>query len=239
MRYILLGVFCLSASSSVHSRDKEPEEAKPKPGLQFRYTFADVKKDRVADASGRMSTATLVEGKVVREGDDHALQFEGTGHLKLAPSSRLDPSRSAIVVGAWINPTVSKGVLIAIGGETTGLSLYLKDGIPTFALRSKGKLTLARAERRATAGRWTHLMGVLEADGRIRVWVDGRASGDAAQAELLTVRPKDGLSIGADTGTPVGDYPDEQPYSGKLMDVRFYRGVPSEKEIAKWSAPRR
>ena len=82
-------------------------------------------------------------------------------------------------------------------------------------------------------------MGVLEADGRIRVWVDGRASGDATQAELLTVRPKDGLSIGADTGTQVGDYPDEQPYSGKIMDVRFYRGVPAEKEIAKWSAARR
>ena len=239
MRYLLLGVVCLATSSSGHARDKEPEAAKPKPGLQFRFTFADVKKDQVADKAGNGMTATLVKGKVVREGDDYALQFEGTGCLKLVPSPRLDPSRSAVVVGAWIDPTVSKGVLIAIGGETTGLSLYLRDGVPTFAVRSKGKLTLARAERRATAGRWTHLMGVLEADGRIRVWVDGRASGDAAQAELLVVRPKDGLSIGADTGTQVGDYPDEQPYSGRLMDVRFYRGVPAEKEIAKWSAPRR
>src|SRR3979411_1799427 len=91
---------------------------------------------------------------------------------------------------------------------------------------------------RARAGRWTPLMGILEADGRIRVWVDGRASGDAAQADLLAARPQDGLSIGADTGTQVGDYPDEQPFSGKLMDVRFYRGVPAEKELTKWSASR-
>jgi Concanavalin A-like lectin/glucanases superfamily len=239
MRSLLLFALCSMSSASVIAREKKPEEARPKAGLQFRYTFANVKKDQVADVSGNAMTATLVKGKVVREGDEHALRFEGAGHLSVAPSARLDPSRSPIVLGAWIDPTVSKGVIVAIGGETSGLSLYLKDGVPTFAVRSKGKLTLARAERRATAGRWTHLMGVLGADGRIRVWVDGRASGDAAQAELLGVRPKDGLSIGADTGTPVGDYPDEQPYSGRLRDVRFYRGVPTEKELRTWSAPGR
>ena len=235
MRSLLLYALCAMISASVAARG----EVKPKAGLQFRYTFTGVKKDQVADASGNAMTATLVKGKVVREGDEHALQFEGTGHLSVAPSARLDPSGSPIIVGAWVEPTISKGVLVAVGGATTGLSLYLKDGVPTFAVRSRGKLTLARAERRATAGRWTHLVGVLGADGRIRVWVDGRASGDAAQAELLGVRPKDGLSIGADTGTQVGDYPDEQPFAGKLRDVRFYRGVPSDKELATWWTPGR
>ena len=238
MRCILFCVLVMTMSSIGTAREKK-DAARPKPGLQFRYTFADSKKDQIADVSGKGMTATLVKGKVVRDGDEFALEFEGAGHLSVAPSHRLDPSGSPVVIGAWIDPSISKGVLIAIGGETTGLSLYLKDGVPTFAVRSKGKRTLAQAERRATAGRWTHLMGVLEADGRIRVWVDGRASGDAAQAELLEVRPKDGLSIGADTGTQVGDYPDEQPYSGKLRDVRFYRGVPTEKDLQKWSAPRK
>ena len=234
MRPLLLSALCLAMPASLLA-----DEKKPKAGLQFRYTFADVKKDQIADESGNAIWATLVKGKVVRDGDEYAVQFEGGGSLTVAPSASLDPSGSPIVLGAWVDPAVSKGVLIALGGSTTGMSLYLKDGVPTFAVRSKGKLTFARAERRISAGRWTHLMGVLESDGRVRVWVDGRASGDSAQAELLSVRPKDGLSIGADTGTQVGDYPDEQPYSGKLMDVRFYRGVPSEKEITKWSAPRR
>ena len=234
MRPLLLSALCLAIPASVLA-----DEKKPKAGLQFRYTFADVKTDQIADASGNAMMATLVKGKVVRDGGEYAIQFEGAGHLSVAPSASLDPSHSPIVLGAWVDPAVSKGVLIALGGSTSGVSLYLKDGVPTFAVRSKGKVTLARAERRVSAGRWTHLMGVLEADGRIRVWVDGRASGDAAQAELLGVRPKDGLSIGADTGTQVGDYPDEQPYSGRLRDVRFYRGVPAEKELMAWSeAPR-
>ena len=234
MRPLLLSALCLAIAAAVLANEK-----KPTAGLQFRYTFADVKKDQIADASGSAMTATLVKGKIVREGDEHALQFKGAGHLTVAPSARLDPSRSPLVLGAWVDPTVSKGVLIALGGSTSGVSLYLKDGVPTFGVRSRGKLTFARAERRISAGRWTHLMGVLEADGRVRVWVDGRASGDAAQAELLGVRPKDGLSIGADIGTQVGDYPDEQPYSGKLRDVRFYRGVPTEKVLTEWSeAPR-
>ena len=57
-------------------------------------------------------------------------------------------------------------VVAALGGESNGLALFLSDGVPTFAVRSAGKLTVARAENRVPRGRWVHLMGVLDAGGR-------------------------------------------------------------------------
>src|SRR5207302_2055183 len=84
-------------------------------------------------------------------------------------------------------------LVVALGGEAQGFSLHLTDGVPTFAVRSEGKLTVARAEDRMPRGRWVHLIGVLDADGRLRVWVDGKPSGDAVQGAHLTKMPADGL----------------------------------------------
>lgn len=207
---------------------------KARSGLQVRYTFSEVNKDQVLDASGNGISGTLIKAKVVKEKDTFAAQFSDEAYLQVRARPELDVSRSPIVLGSWINADLSKGVIAAIGGETHGLSLFLKDGVPTFAVRSQGKLTLSKAEDRLATGRWVHVMGVLAADGRIRVYIDGKASGDMAQAELLTARPADGLSIGADTGSLVGDYPDAQHFTGMLRDVRLYRGIPTEEELKKW-----
>jgi hypothetical protein len=75
---------------------------------------------------------------------------------------------------------------------------------------------------------------VLDAGGKIRLWVDNKEVGEAEQAAHLTQVPADGLSIGADTGSWVGDYRDNAPFSGKVRDLRLYWGLPGEKERAKW-----
>ena len=111
------------------------------------------------------------------------------------------------------------------------------DGVPTFAVRSANVLKEARADDSVGRGRWVHLMGVLEAGGKLRVWVDGKPSGDAVQGALIKVTPADGMSVGADLGSRVGDYNDPQYWTGKLRDVRYYRGPLTEKELRAWAKP--
>jgi hypothetical protein len=213
---------------------EKPDPAKVKTALVLRYTFADVKKDQVNDLSRNGLHGKLVKGKAVKDDGEPALELEGEGHVGLKPTPKLDPTLKPLVIGARCLPDARRGVIAALGGQMQGFSLYLEDSVPTFAVRSDGKLTLARAENRVPVGRWVHLMGVLDAAGRLRVWVDGKASGDAVQGAHLTARPKGEFSVGADTGDLVGEYKDERPWTGKLKDVRLYWGMPSEAERGKW-----
>jgi hypothetical protein len=212
-----------------------PGVKKARPGLLVRFTFAAAKDGRVEDVSGNRLVGKLAKGKLVKDDTGPSLELEGEGALRVGRSTKLNVADSPLVLGAWCHPGDRRGVVAALGGESNGLSLYLKDGVPTFAVRSADKLTIARAENRLPVGRWAHLMGVLDAAGRLRVWVDGKPSGDAVQGALLAKQPADGLSIGADTGSLVGDYRDEQHWTGRLRDVRLYRGVPADRELRQWA----
>jgi arylsulfatase A-like enzyme len=215
---------------------KKGDPKKVKPTLLVRYTFAAAKKaGQVDDVSGNGLVGKLVKGKLVKEDDGPALELEGEGYVSVPRSAKLNVAASPLVIGAWCNSGSSRGVVVALGGESNGVSLHLSDGVPTFAVRSNGKLTIAKADDSLPRGRWVHVMGVLDADGRLRVYVDGKAKGEAVQGAHLAKQPADGLSIGADTGSRVGDYRDEQFWTGRLRDVRLYRGVPAEKELHKWA----
>jgi hypothetical protein len=224
---------CLSLLLAMLAADTPADTLKP--ALLLRYTFARVKKTEVPDDSGNGLAGKLVKGKPVKDDDGPALELEGEGHVSVPRSPKLKVADGPLVLGAWCHPGDRRGVVAALGGESNGVSLYLKDGVPTFAVRSAGKLTLAKAEQRVPVGRWVHLMGVLDGAGRLRVWVDGKPSGDTVQGALLDKQPADPMSVGADTGSLVGDYKDEQHWTGRLRDLRLYRGVPAEKDLRKWA----
>jgi arylsulfatase A-like enzyme len=214
-----------------------PEKRDPKKvktSLVLRYTFADVKKGQMSDISGNGLHGQLVKGKLVTDDGGPVVELAGDGYIRLAVTPKLDPSFRPLTIGARCFPDDRRGVAAALGGESHGFSLYLDDGVPAFAVRSAGKLTVARAAEAVPAGRWVHLMGVLDTDGRLRVWVDGKPSGDAVQGSHLTARPADALSIGADTGSLVGEYKNSRHWKGKLADVRLYWGMPGQDEVGKW-----
>ena len=96
-------------------------------------------------------------------------------------------------------------------------------------------LTVAKADRRVPLRRWVSLVGVLDADGRLRVWVDGKPAGAAVEGSHFRAQPAAGMSVGADTGSLVGDYKDAQHWKGKLTGVRLYRGVPDVKVLELWA----
>jgi hypothetical protein len=219
----------------VGKKGKRGDPKKVKPELVLRYTFEAAEKGRVKDISGSGHAGTLVKARLVKADDGPALELEGEGVVNVTRSAKFNPADSPLVIGAWAHPGAPRGVVASMGGEAHGFSLYLADGVPTFALRIDGKLILARAEKRIPNGRWAHVMGVLDADGRARVWVDGRASGEAVNAGHLARNPADGMYVGADMGSLVGDYRGNQHFTGRLRDVRLYRGVPAEAELKKWA----
>ena len=232
----------LTRLRKLYKADTFEEPAVPKKGdpktvktaLMLRYNFDGAKGNRVPDSSGNGLDGTLVKGKMVKQASEYALELAGEGHVSLRPPAKVDPSYKPLVVGALCMPSDKRGVIAAWGGEAHGFSLYLDDGVPMFAVRSAGKLTVARGGDRVPVGGWVHLMGVLDVDGRLRVCVNGKRSGDAVQGGHLTRRPADALSIGADTGSLVGEYHDARHFSGRLKDVRLYWGIPAEAEIEKW-----
>jgi arylsulfatase A-like enzyme len=219
---------------------KEPEEPKePKRGdpskvktqLRLHYPMDKVTDGALTDSVGK-APAKLVKVRYSLDSDKSYIEFGGAGHL--AVGAKLDPSWKPLTVGAhvWLNG--SKGVVFAHGGEAHGYALHFEEGVPVFSVRSQGRLTSVKGDNPLPRGRWIHLMGQLDAGGKIRVWVDGKAQTHSAQAGHVTQRPADGISIGRDTGSPVGNYKDEGAFIGRIREVRVYWGTPSDKEIETW-----
>jgi len=161
------------------------------------------------------------------------LILDGDGHAAIGKPKQ-DPSGKPLSIGARVYLDGANGVIVAQGGEEHGFSLYVEKNEPVFAVRGGGKLTVARSGKKVARGRWHHVMGVLDAGGKMRLYIDGKAEGPQVQGGLIEKNPTDGVSIGADTGSWVGEYKSDNHLTGRLKDVRLYWGMPDEKEVAKW-----
>jgi hypothetical protein len=150
----------------------------------------------------------------------------------------LDPSGKPLTVGACCSRNDSSpgsGVLIAHGGEAYGYSLSILDGYPCFAVRTGGSLFQVVAEREIATNRPVHLAGMLDADGRLGLFLNGReiASGEGA---LIEQKPAEALQIGRDEGSHVGSYGSDLPFPGELRDIRLYWGALDAGTLRHWAA---
>lgn len=162
-----------------------------------------------------------------------ALKFDGQGSVVVG--AKLDPSGKPFTVGAWCRPESADGVIIAQGGGSHGFALYVKDGLPQFAVRSRGTLSVVGGKEILVPGQWAHLTGLLNARGEIRLRVNGKVVG-MAKSGAIAAKPADGLSIGDDTGSKVGAYGAATAWRGLLEDARVYWGELDVEAIESWSA---
>lgn len=123
-------------------------------------------------------------------------------------------AKRALVVSAEIEPEGPNGVILAQGGAVNGYALYLTDGKPSFALRSKKELTTVTASEPLGAGHFK-IEAKLAADGAITISVDGRQVAAGHAPGLIAKQPGRGLTVGLNT-QPVGDYPAPNPFAGKI-----------------------
>jgi arylsulfatase A-like enzyme len=159
-----------------------------------------------------------------------AMQLEDA--VATAPA-RLELMGNPLLVGAHCSST-SDGVILAQGGESYGFSLYIKDRRPHFAIRSDSGLYETASPHQLKEGQATHLAGELRADGTIHLYIDGREVASASSA-IIAATPSDGLSVSKDTGSAVGAYESEFPYTGNLRDIRVYIGSVDNAILQRWA----
>ncbi len=147
----------------------------------------------------------------------------------------LDPAAKPITVGAVCNPKAGDGVIVAQGGISMGYTLYLKGGKPTFGIRSSGTLVEVSAEKAISLNEASHIVGVLTPRGKLRLYVKGQLVAED-EGQFIINKPADGLSVGNDTGSFVGEYTEEKPFQGTLSDIRIYWGILRPKQIKNWAA---
>jgi hypothetical protein len=111
------------------------------------------------------------------------------------------------------------GVILAQGGRQRGYALHLQEGKPVFSVRENEKLSSIMAPD-AVEGRFS-LEAHLAKDGAMTLAVNGKIVARGSAPGLITAQPVDGLSIGEDTQSAVGDYTSPHPLKGKVENVRI------------------
>jgi len=195
------------------------------PELVLHYDFYGVDGDRISDASGKKHDGKLAGGTIVLGRRRPAIAFDGQGSITVADHlESLGLTSHTLSVGARCKPASADGVIISVGDDKNGLSLYLKNGIPHFAVRSAGKLVTVAGPDPVVMDQWVHLFGAIDRQGNVLLVSNGWPVAQAKGAPLAGV-PTEPLCVGADFGVPVGDYAGPSHWRGQIDSVRVYWGV--------------
>ncbi len=159
----------------------------------------------------------------------------GAARVCVENSTSLNPAGKPLAIEAWVKAEKPGGVIVARGGSRLGYALFLKQGKPCFAVRNDSELGTACAEQKVPDG-WAHLAGVLTADKKLQVYVDGKLAGSGDAPGLIAEDPSNAMEIGEDASSAVGDYSVPFSFTGSIDEVRIYYGAVEADEIARHSA---
>jgi arylsulfatase A-like enzyme len=146
----------------------------------------------------------------------------------------LDPSFKTFTIGAHATPRKPNGALISQGGASNGYSLYLAEGVPSFAMRSGGRLYRIAADGPVSMNRQVHLAAMFDADAQMRLYVNGEPAA-AGQGAMITSKPHVAFHVGNDPSSPVGEYDTPLTFEGDLRDIRVYWGVLDGSALRQWA----
>ena len=200
--------------------------------LVLRYDFDKVKDGAVKDISGKANHGKLVGGEVTTGLRGKALKLAGQGEVEVL--GRLDSSSKSFTAGAWCKPESGDGVLISQGGGSHGFAIYLRSGLPHFAVRSGGTLAVAAGMEKLPEGEWVHLSGLLMARGEISLRVNGKEVAKAKSA-AIAAKPFEKMEIGDDSSNRVSDYGAATAWRGLIEDVRLYWGELDVETFNRWA----
>ncbi len=151
--------------------------------------------------------------------------------VQLAKAAGLDPAKKALAIEAWIKPSRVNGVILAHGGPAQGYALHLRNGRLQFDVRSGEKLTSITSNRRVK-NEWVHVVGRLAASGEMDLFMNGEMASQTGKTPLVASDPAQGIEIGADAVSSVGDYPTPSHFNGVIDEVRLYHGDLTSDAIA-------
>ena len=145
-----------------------------------------------------------------------AHEFNGTGsYLDLKKSELPYPGNRSITVTAEFQAAGPGGVIVAHGGKSRGYALYLDQGRPCFAVSGSRPV---KARNKLPDG-WVAVKAELRKDKTMALSVNGKTVATGTAKALVSGLPGDGLQIGADTISPVGDYRANNHFNGLIRKV--------------------
>ena len=161
-----------------------------------------------------------------------------TNMVRFEKTKQLDPTNTPLAVEAWVNTAGTKGVVVARGGPALGYALWIKGGRPQFTVRTSDEQETTVSGPKKIVGKWAHLVGVLGADKRLDLYVDGKRVATGKAPQLIPSDPAQSLEIGADDGGAVGDYQSPNGIVGVIDEVRLYHGkVTTDDVMARFARP--
>lgn len=160
-------------------------------------------------------------------GAPRAIYFENT--------ESLDPTQKPITVAAWIKTDRPDGTILVRGANLNGFALTLIRSQPQMLLRTKGTTHVAKASR-AIGDDWTHVAGVLHADGRMEVFVNGEVAGATEGVPMLSANPSIAMKVGYDDTNQLLPKP-LVPFSGTLDEVMLFHRALAPEEIQTLADP--
>lgn len=133
----------------------------------------------------------------------------------LASADSPDVNGHAFSIAATIEAAAgAEGVVLAQGGKAQGYALHLAGDKPSLSVRTSGNLTTVSATEALAVG-IHEIRADVKADGAVTLYVDGKAAA-TGKVPLLDKKPGEGLTVGDDGRTPVGNYTGPHPFSGKV-----------------------
>ncbi len=143
----------------------------------------------------------------------------------------LSPEGKPITIEAWVTATRPGGAIVARGGPAEGFALTLEDGRPVFMVRSATQLSTIIGPQSIIGG-WHHIVGVLTPEREMRLYVDGQRVAAGKSKGLLTKDPAQGLEVGADAQSAVGEYNVPHQFTGIVDEVRLYFTAVGDAQVA-------
>ena len=157
--------------------------------------------------------------------------------VSFPPKNSFDPSGKPITVDLWVFPDGPGGVVLAHGGPANGYAIILKKRIPSFLVRADDELSIIEGKKQLKGG-WNHLVGVLGADKSMSLYLNGELAAKGKATGFLTKLPVQGLDLGMDSQSSVGEYKTEFSYTGLIDELRVsFRQVEAEEVKAIYEGP--
>ena len=213
-----------------------PDPRKVKLARIVHWEASRISGGKVGDTSGNRRDGTLVGVSPADGRKGKAFRFDGRGMIRFRPKPPdLDPTFRPLTVGAWCRPESGDGIVFSHGNERFGYALYLKGGRPTFTVRIYGLPYTAAASSPVSNGEWAHLAGTIDPEGRLAVWVNGKAAGRLDEVAFVSQNSRAAIRAGADPSNRIGEYTTAPSFKGLMEDVRLYWGAMTPAQLRSWA----
>ena len=163
-------------------------------------------------------------GKGKKGGTSKKLSFDLKQGDELTRENAPMVANRPFTVTATIEPKRPDGVIVAQGGTRCGWSLYLKDGRLALATRRNHDQTIVTSKSKLPSGK-VSITAALGKDGAVSFAANGKDLGASGkQPGAVYDMPDEPLNVGSDTRSCIGDYSQDNPFTGTIEKLRIQLG---------------